>query len=42
MTNEQTLQMGLMWVLAGLGGTPRATRAEDKLPVALNVGARTN
>jgi hypothetical protein len=39
MTNEQTLQMGLMWVLAGLGGTPRA---DDKLPVALNVGARTN
>lgn len=39
MTNEQTLQMGLMWVLAGLGGTPRA---DDTLPVGLNVGAQTN
>jgi hypothetical protein len=39
MTDEPTLQMGLMWVQAGLGGT---RRADDKLPVALNVGARTN
>ncbi len=39
MTNEQTLQMRPMWVLAGRGGTPRA---DDKPPVVLNVGARTN